>query len=193
MFSSSFLGLPNHPLLETTRTPKQGPVFFLVPNRRCLGVSGDPPSLPAPPKTLQIDSPFFSTILLFENRSLFPRSDGFPERFGCLERMEMEGARLVSFGVHDFPCLTPHKNDNAPCERMEMEVSPPPHPTSPPPPQTPAAQKTGAADFALQVGRGRGARISGSQPQARRQALAAAKAPRAKFWRNTSRVARVGA
>ena len=40
---------------------------------------------------LGVDSPFFSTIVLFKNR-LFPLGfDGFLKRFGSLERMEMEG------------------------------------------------------------------------------------------------------
>ena len=39
-----------------------------------------------------IPFPFFSTIALFRNRICFPwGSDGFLERFGSLERMEMEG------------------------------------------------------------------------------------------------------
>ena len=41
---------------------------------------------------LGVDSPFFSTIVLFSHRICFPRVfHGFLKRFGSLERMEMEG------------------------------------------------------------------------------------------------------
>ena len=41
---------------------------------------------------LGLHSPFFSTIVLSKNRiRLFWVSGGFVERFGSLERMEMEG------------------------------------------------------------------------------------------------------
>ena len=47
---------------------------------------------------LGVDSPFFSTIVIFKHRSLFPLGflNGFLKRFG-LERMEMEGTpRMLS-------------------------------------------------------------------------------------------------
>ena len=49
------------------------------------------------PNFLGVDSPFFSTIVLFKDRSLCPWVlDGFLKRSGSLERMELEGTLAAS-------------------------------------------------------------------------------------------------
>ena len=56
---------------------------------------------------LAVDSPFFSAIVLFKTDRHFPRVfGGFPERFGSLERMEIEVTpRIWRFQAAPWPAV----------------------------------------------------------------------------------------